>query len=514
MARASSPSIAAALSLLVPGLGQAYAGRPGRGVLLALPVLVLAGLFVALAAGGWRSVLGLALQPAWVRAMLLLGPLLLAYHAAVIVDAHRVAGRGRVATGGGRMAAPSAARARTSGSVPMLVVVLALALVAHAVPWYVGYRAAPNLAALFHEGSEADWVVPSPSWATSPDASAAAAGTTAAPGSSAGGGPTPSATAVPGSPAPGQGATPPAATAMPSATPFAGAEWARDGQLNIVLLGSDEGPGRWSLRTDAIFLLSIEIETARAALFGFPRYMSSIPMPPESAVYFRDGRFPGYVNALYVAAQNNPRRYPGNDARGLRVVAGAVQEMAGVTVDHYVMANLNGFVQLIEAVGGLWVDVPEPGVTDDKYTHQRGFGHIRLRLRPGCQLLDGTRALAFARSRHQDSDYARMGRQVVALQALRRQFDPLAVAPRAPEMFDIAGENIFWTLQPADVAPIAELVARVDADRVQSVLFIPPEYKRELNDERIEAMRATVRGIFAAPEPDPPAGSTAADCPP
>ncbi len=511
MAGLPSPAVAAGLSLLFPGLGQAYAGRPRRALLVALPALcILAGL-VLLLADGPASVVGLLLRPGILPWMLAVGALLFAYHAAAMVDAYRVAAARRLPaheTSRGRSFRLSAA--------PLLVLLL-MAAVIHGVPWYYGYRAAPSLATLFHETDDlTDWTVPRPSWESSPGPSPAVGAAT--PEESA----TPSATPASGTtalPSPtddaGAVATPVGPSPSPQATPFNGAEWARDGQLNIVLLGSDEGPGRWSLRLDAVFLLSIEIETARAALFGFPRYMSNIPLPPESAEHYPGGLFPGYINALYREAADRQKRFPGNDARGLRVMAGAVQELAGVRVDHYVMVNLNGFVQVVDAMGGLWIDVPEPGVSDDRYVPEDGRGHLRVRLRPGCQQLDGTMALAFARSRHQDSDYHRMARQETTIAAMRRQFDPLAVLPRLPELFDAAGDNLYWTLRPEDVGPIAQLAARVDADRMQRVLFVPPEYKRELNHERIEKIRDKVRGIFEEPAPQPsPDATGGGKCPP
>jgi LCP family protein required for cell wall assembly len=359
--------------------------------------------------------------------------------------------------------------------------------------------AAAGLARIFHVGEPGDdWSIPEPGWATAtprPTPAAADPTPTAEPGT----------TPAPVTPSP----SPP-----PSPTPFDGAEWARDGRLNIVLLGSDEGPGRWSLRPDAIFLLSIEVETGRSAIFGFWRYMSNIPLPPESAEFFEGGRFPRHINALYVAAQDNPRRFPGNDARGLRVVAGAVQELAGVRVDHYVMVNLNGFVQVIDAMGGLWIDIPDR-VRDDRYPLETGRRRIELDFRPGCQHLDGRMALAYARTRHQDGDWSRMARQQHVMAAMRRQFDPLAVLPRLNELFDAAGDNLYWTLGPDDVVPIARLAAKVDADRLERVLFVPPDYPPELDDEIIDAIRERVRGIFDEPEPPPPSPRPASErCPP
>ncbi|MDQ3938100.1 MAG: LCP family protein [Chloroflexota bacterium] len=306
---------------------------------------------------------------------------------------------------------------------------------------------------------------------------------------------------------------PPSPSPSPSPTEFNGSEWARDGRLNVVLFGSDEGPGRWSLRTDATFLLSVDVETARAALFGFPRYMSNIPLPPESAQHYPDGRLPRYLNAIYREAQDRPKRFPGNDELGLKVVADAVGELAGVDVDHYVVVNLNGFVDLVDALGGLWIDVPER-VYDARYAREDGVRKIRIDIKPGCQLLDGRHALAYARSRHQDGDYARLGRELITLAAMRRQYDPLAMLPRLPQLFDIAGKNFSWTLVDEDVRSIAQLAVRVDVDRMHQVLFIPPEYRRTLPGDTVERIRAKVGGIFDEPEPTPSPGADQEPCPP
>ena len=468
--------MAALLSFLFPGLGQAYAGRLRRGLLFALPMLVIiGGPLVLLLADGWSGLLSMLLRGEVLVALLLGNIALLVYRVAAIIDAYQLA---RPISGGSGRSWLGAA-AGTS-----LAVLLLATTAMHGVAEYYGYRAAQGLGTIFHTGQPSeDWTLPEPGWET----------------------PTPAATEPPTlAPIPQPGATPSsAASPSSSPTPFDGREWARDGRLNIVLLGSDEGPGRWSLRPDAIFLLSVELETGRSAIFGFWRYMSNIPLPPESAQHFNNGLFPRHINALYRAAQDNPQRFPGNDARGLRVMAGAIQELAGVRVDHYVMVNLNGFVDVVEAMGGLWIDIPER-VRDHSYVLENDRRRITLDFRRGCQLLDGRLALAYARTRHQDGDWSRMARQQHTLAAMRRQFDPLAVVPELPDLFDVAGANLHWTLQPDDVVPIAQLAAKVDADRLQRVLFVPPDYPAELTDEIIDAIREKVRGIFDEPEPPPP----------
>jgi LCP family protein required for cell wall assembly len=242
-------------------------------------------------------------------------------------------------------------------------------------------------------------------------------------------------------------------------------------------------------------VLSVDVETGRAALFGIPRNLVGVPLPPESAGAFKSGRFPGLLNALYVYAMGHPRQFPGGDARGFRAVAGAVQELVGVAFDGVVVVNLAGFVRLVDAIGGLWIDVPKR-LVDRNYPLEGGRGHISLDIKPGCQLLDGRMALAYARSRHQDSDYGRMGRQQQVLVAVARQVDPIALLPKVPELLDIAKGNLWTTVAPADVRGLAELAARLDTARVRTVLFVPPRYPSHLTSAEIKQIQGVVRSVF------------------
>ena len=282
----------------------------------------------------------------------------------------------------------------------------------------------------------------------------------------------------------GRGASPSASPRpKPTPTPTPGPAWAKDGRLNLLLIGSDAGPDRWSLRTDTIIVLSVEVNTGRAALFGIPRNLIGVPLPPESAAATRSGRFPGLLNALYVYAMAHPRDFPGGDARGMRAVSGAIQELLGVRLDGMVVVNLAGFVSLVDELGGLWIDIPEP-LVDTKYPIEDGSRLIRVAFDAGCQRLDGRMALAYARSRHQDSDYGRMRRQQTVLLFLRREVDPVALVPKAPALLKIARDNLWTTLRRKDLRELARLAATVDARRVDRVVFTPPKYPEHLTTPR------------------------------
>jgi LCP family protein required for cell wall assembly len=287
---------------------------------------------------------------------------------------------------------------------------------------------------------------------------------------------------------------------------MAGPKWAEDGRLNLLLIGSDNGPGRWSLRTDTMMVLSVDVGTGRAALFGVPRNMVNVPLAPESAGAFPCRCFPNLLNGLYVYAMGHPNQFPGGDARGFRAVTGAVQELVGVRLDGMIGVSLNGFVGLVNAVGGLWIDVPN-SLYDDHYPLEDGSRDVVISIKAGCQKLNGRMALAYARSRHQDSDYGRMKRQQLVVVALRRQLDPLKLLPQAADLLELARDNLFTTLKRSEIAGLARMARQVDPKKIKSYTFVPPKYPSYLSNAETASIRVVVRGVFDKPAPALPSGT-------
>ena len=122
-------------------------------------------------------------------------------------------------------------------------------------------------------------------------------------------------------------------------------------------------------------------------------------------------------------------------------------------------------------------------------------------------------ALAYARSRHQDSDYGRMRRQQLVLLSLRREVDPVALVPKAPALLKIARDNLWTTLKRQDLRDLAKLAVRVDVRRVDRVLFTPPRYPAHLTDAEIAQIRHVTRTIFDGPAPAPDRSLTEGHCP-
>jgi anionic cell wall polymer biosynthesis LytR-Cps2A-Psr (LCP) family protein len=169
------------------------------------------------------------------------------------------------------------------------------------------------------------------------------------------------------------------------------------------------------------------------------------------------------------------------------------------------VVQLQGFVRLIDALGGLDINVPE-AVYDQHYPLENGTGYVTFSIKPGKQHLNGHRALMYARSRHQDSDYGRMERQQLVVSALGKQLlkDPIVL--RLPDLLDIARTNLWTNLKTSDLPDLASLAEQADVKGMQTFRFIPPTYSSSLDSSDIKRIRSVVAHVFddAAPIPTPP----------
>src|SRR5258706_14955420 len=229
-------------------------------------------------------------------------------------------------------------------------------------------------------------------------------------------------------------------------------------------------------------------------MFGIPRHLLNAPLPPESAAAFKGGKFPGLLNALWVYAYQHPNAFPdggclpvNSDAcgatRGFRAITGAIQQLTGVPLDGAVVVNLNGFVDLVNAIGGLWIRTAH--VYDAAYPLENGSGDVTINITAGCHHLSGHLALPYARSRHQDSDYGPMRRQQQVLVALLHTVDPLALLPKVSDLLEIAKDNVTLAIPAADIGGLAALASRGDPDSIDPIEFAPPPYPEFLTNKEI-----------------------------
>jgi LCP family protein required for cell wall assembly len=297
-----------------------------------------------------------------------------------------------------------------------------------------------------------------------------------------------------------EGEAPPSGPAnVPWILPNVGSPAGEDGRLDILLIGSDAGPGRWGRRTDVMIVASIDTKTGIASLQSLPRNWRYAPLPEPAASFYKNGVFPGLLNEMYTRGGEDEERWEGETyfLRGVGAVRSTISTLIDRPIDGVLLVDIGGFIRIIDAIGGVTINV-ERTIDDPDYSDgQGGFGK-RLVIKKGLQKMDGALAIAYVRSRHDSSDYDRMARQQRFLAAVAKALGPSAIL-NAPAIA-AAAEGMVWTDLPrASLPSIAEIVAlMLETDDLRMLRFVPPKYPQYLTDESISRLR---RAIATALDP-------------
>lgn len=255
-----------------------------------------------------------------------------------------------------------------------------------------------------------------------------------------------------------------------------------DGRYNILLLGVDLGADREGLRPDSISLVSVNAETGQSVIVGLPRDLTEMPFPETSPMYevhpngFCSGPnafgewggclTTGMLNGLYsevevVKDSEYSYLYEGiyadatsrGSSPGIEAMKDAVSGATGLTVQFYVLIDMEGFASLIDALGGVTIDVTQPiplGGYEDPETGEWVEGDSEIPV--GVHHMDGQTALLFARVRHglQNGDYDRMQHQRQLQAAILAQLSPTNVLTRFQEIA-AAGSALVQTDIPSSM---------------------------------------------------------------
>jgi polyisoprenyl-teichoic acid--peptidoglycan teichoic acid transferase len=177
--------------------------------------------------------------------------------------------------------------------------------------------------------------------------------------------------------------------------------------VTILLLGLDRRPDDTTPpRTDTMILVRVDPITKKVGMLSIPRDLwVTIPGLNEAT---KDR-----INAAYGYGEDN--HIPGG---GPAMAKAAIKYNFGINVDYFAEVDFNGFQKIVDTLGGINVDVPKP-LVDNQFP--QGNNVMRILIPAGIQHMDGTTALEYARSRHQDSDLGRNRRQQQVLLAIKEK---------------------------------------------------------------------------------------------
>jgi LCP family protein required for cell wall assembly len=229
------------------------------------------------------------------------------------------------------------------------------------------------------------------------------------------------------------------------------------------------------------------------------------------------------LNSLLGYAERHPEEFPDGPVRTLENAVGA---LLGIRIHYYATLDFNGFADLVDAVGGVVVNVKK-GFEDPTYDGY-GLDGRGWSIEPGRHLLDGPNALAYARSRKAlgESDFTRQDRQQQILVALRsRILSGGSLFFQLPGLLDTLGAMVRTDLPPDRLPELAALADTAERDEIVRVVIQRPLIRPTKN--RYGAVQEpdldAIRGMAAVvlPPPGTPAspwspdeGSTAAEASP
>lgn len=252
-------------------------------------------------------------------------------------------------------------------------------------------------------------------------------------------------------------------------------------RLNILLLGGDAGVGRTGIRTDTMIAVSIDPDSGDMAMFSLPRNFVRVPLPPGHGIWDCNC-FPKLLNDLYFEGAQRPEAFPGPEAPEVNAIKGGIGELLGIPIHYYMLVTLDSFVGIVDAFGGVDMDVPFR-IVDAIYPHEDGVTIESVVIEPGVQKLDGHFALAYARIRRHADDYARMNRQRCVLEALVKQSSPAEVVRAYPRIASVLEDTLLTDIPISRLDDFIDLLPKIDTERITTIRFIPPTYVAGL-DER------------------------------
>jgi LCP family protein required for cell wall assembly len=469
LARGRSPFAAAFLSLLFPGLGHAYLGAYRRALGFAAPMILAAALVAGFAVR--MSIIelgGIAVQTWFLVGLFIANLVLLVYRAYVIVDAWTISRALRGQPGGTSQAARQAGVLGIAG----LVAVLLVMSVAHVALARYNLIAQQTTHCIFDQDAE-----DCPEQSAGPDD---------------------------GSPEPQESQEPtPGGTIGPEITEQPIPQWDGKERLNVLLVGVDEQDGNFN--TDTMITVSIDPQTHQVVMFQLPRDTVDVPLPPGPVRDYYGAVYPGKINS-FAANANRADWFPGNTrthTRGLNGLKAILGNLYGLDIKYYVLVNFDGFKDVVNALGGVTINVQVPVLDDNFPDHGR---KLRLYIPAGIQHMNGAEALRYARSRKSTSDFERAARQQRVIVSLREQLD----IGQALQKIDVLAQAIGRSVKtdvPREIVPqLLGLSDGIDSRSIRSVIFTPPFFQTEcLNcpprgyiiQPKVDRIRAAVREAFS-----------------
>ncbi len=226
------------------------------------------------------------------------------------------------------------------------------------------------------------------------------------------------------------------------------------GRVNVMVLGLDRRPGEGdAVRADTVMVVTADAGAPYLGLLSIPRDLYLL-IP---------GQGENRINTAHVFGELD---HPGG---GPERTAAAIVQNFGVRVDGWVRVDFDGFVAVVDALGGITLDVPQT-LVDEAYPTE-DYGTMVVTIPAGVQRMDGETALRYARSRHSSSDFNRAERQQEVVQAMFGRLAQPAMWPRLPELYRVFRGSVETNLSAVQLARLGLAVLRVGSEGLDRLVI-------------------------------------------
>lgn len=282
------------------------------------------------------------------------------------------------------------------------------------------------------------------------------------------------------------------------------------GRYNILVLGGDSGANRMGLRPDSISVISVSAETGMAVNIGLPRNLKRIQFKEGTPIrsvypYGFNNNCEGecFLSSIYkVTMDNHKDLYPGigkkGSTAGIEATRSAVEWVTGLEIDAYVLINMDSFVELIDALGGITVNVKKAlpiGGQQDCYPadneHESVCPDALGWIEKGRQHMDGRTALWYARSRHNTNDYDRMKRQREIQNIVLKKIDLQTLLFRLNAVAGAGAKLIKTDIPGSSLPTLMDLALKARSSGLKSLQLTSPTI--EANNPDFRLMRQLIQ---------------------
>ena len=529
--------VASLLSALLPGAGQWWLGWRRRALLLALPALAVLGILAFFARGGAAALAEKLVQPAWLWGLLGLNAGVALLRFGAVADAWRLEHPRGMGWGRSALRLAPAIAVAAAITVPQVIVhrytVDALDLLETV---FVEPEEVPPLAQriadLLAQGLSIEDLGPD-------------LGTTSTTGSTT----TAPVTTTSSAAVSTSTTAPTTTTTLPPEEALAGE--IGGSRVTVLLAGGDFGPGRTDLRTDVMIVALLDLEAGKAALISVSRDLVQAPLPaawsrfntmlqvqqwheerayrdvvaeaeaagvepPEQPPFEPCDCYYDRLNYLHVHTANWVQTFPESPDPGMEALRETMSVLLGIPIDYYALVDFAGFVDLVDAIGGIDVNATEE-MHIAFSPAKEGEEPIEIDITPGRHHLDGRTALAYVRNRTGSSDSQRMLRQRCLLRDLGAELDAGTLLTRFTPIARAITASTTSTIPLGLLPDLIRVVADLGVGDIATAAIGYPAHSRGINYMNLPivdagAARATVAALLAGLADGTAAGGGDSEC--